>query len=392
MLALLCVEVATVGKKQVAAVVFEGGNPVSPIERDMTSVRKAVALDNLEKVLAVPDIDPVILSTNYRDLAERARAKGVRINQTPDDGSFHFGEHLKWVVDAYGLSRVIYFGGAALPLIRKEDFAKIAWQLGEMERVVIVNNAQSADLIAFTPTDILSQLPPVETDNFLGYMLREAGLSRIMIENSARINFDLDTPVDMVIMDQCRRLGPKTRQALDGLKLPSHRLKRAMEVLFRQSDPYPEVALIGRVGPAMMSVINANLPVRLRVFSEERGMKSLQREARGEAISWLGFYLEAVGPVRFFSDLAQTADVAFIDTRVLFAHFDLNPSPADRYYSDLGRVDEIGDPFIRQFTAAANAAEIPVMLGGHSLVYGGLWALLEEYNMIKHGVPALPTS
>ncbi|MDO9066502.1 MAG: hypothetical protein Q7U96_05410, partial [Chloroflexota bacterium] len=37
----------------------------------------------------------------------------------------------------------------------------------------------------------------------------------------------------------------------------------------------------------------------------------------------------------------------------------------------------IANPFARQFTEAAMQAPIPVVLGGHTLVAGGLWALID---------------
>lgn len=62
---------------------------------------------------------------------------------------------------------------------------------------------------------------------------------------------------------------------------------------------------------------------------------------------------------------------------MLFNHLRIVPSASDRFYSDLLRVDEIADPTVREFTRAAANAKIPVLLGGHSLVAGGLWALID---------------
>ena len=53
------------------------------------------------------------------------------------------------------------------------------------------------------------------------------------------------------------------------------------------------------------------------------------------------------------------------------------PSAADRFYSDLRQPEKISDPWVRRFTEAAIEAPIPVVLGGHSLVSGGLYALVE---------------
>ncbi|HEY8884495.1 MAG TPA: hypothetical protein VIO35_04220, partial [Chloroflexota bacterium] len=53
----------------------------------------------------------------------------------------------------------------------------------------------------------------------------------------------------------------------------------------------------------------------------------------------------------------------------------LRLSASDRFHSDLLQPEAIVDPVARAFTQAALAAPIPVVLGGHSLVAGGLWVL-----------------
>ena len=79
----------------------------------------------------------------------------------------------------------------------------------------------------------------------------------------------------------------------------------------------------------------------------------------------------------FFKILAQMADAAFIDSRVIFAHFNLSVSRKDRFYSDMGNFQEIENEFVREFTRASVESSIPVVLGGHSLVSGGMLLLLE---------------
>jgi hypothetical protein len=72
-----------------------------------------------------------------------------------------------------------------------------------------------------------------------------------------------------------------------------------------------------------------------------------------------------------------------LDTRVLFAHLGRTPSMADRFASDQLAPDEIVDPVVRDFTAAAAAAPIPVVLGGHALVSGGLWLLARSLHAMR---------
>ena len=81
---------------------------------------------------------------------------------------------------------------------------------------------------------------------------------------------------------------------------------------------------------------------------------------------------------RFFSELAELAGAACVDTRPILSHLGVRASRADRFWSDLARPEQIEEPFLREFTQAAREASIPVLLGGHSLVSGGLMLLTEH--------------
>jgi hypothetical protein len=66
-----------------------------------------------------------------------------------------------------------------------------------------------------------------------------------------------------------------------------------------------------------------------------------------------------------------------VDSRVLLAHrvgADEAGWPAakDRFASDLLLAERIADPWLRELTASAAAAPIPVLLGGHTLVGPGV--------------------
>jgi hypothetical protein len=87
--------------------------------------------------------------------------------------------------------------------------------------------------------------------------------------------------------------------------------------------------------------------------------------------------LDDHGPDALGRIAGELCDGALIDTRVLLAHclgVDERawPTPADRMASDLLRPDEIVDPWLRELTAAAAGASVPILLGGHSLVGPGV--------------------
>ena len=141
-------------------------------------------------------------------------------------------------------------------------------------------------------------------------------------------------------------------------------------------DPQGEVLVYGRLSASVWQRLEA-LPCQTRVFAEERGMRASGRQERGGVHAWLGRLYELVGARAFFAALAGACTAALLDTRVLFAHLGLTPSTADRFYSDLLRPEDVAQPAVRELTAAAADAPVPLLLGGHSLVSGGLLALAE---------------
>ncbi len=363
--------------EKVSVVIFEGGPQASQVEEEMGRIRKALVLDLIDTVKSLDDVDEIVVRTTYDDLAREVRDLGALASHFDPSEPFHFGRALKDVLSRFNLQRVIYLGGAAMPLLRADEWASIARCLKTQDRVVVVNNVQSADLVAFNPASGLDEIELPEADNFLGWLLREIGYRRILLPNSARANFDLDTPVDIQILhlQSSISLGPNASRALDSLNWDTSRLEN---VWHRLSIPNTEVSLLGRVGPSVVNVLNASLRCRVRVFSEERGMKALGREEAGLVVSLIGGFVDDVGPERFFRHLADISDVALFDTRVLMAHWGEEMAARDRFLSDLGIVEGIQSSRLKEFTQAYLEAPLPVICGGHNLISGGLWLMVEE--------------
>jgi len=359
--------------KKIVAVIFEGGSPKHWVTKAMADLRTAVVLETIAKLRQIPAISTVILSTNYPQLAAKAAKRGAEVHRP--EGAFHLGHALQDIIRQSQTEAVICLGGAAAPYFTIEEFRVLAESLKISDAVVLTNNPQSADLIAFTPAKALLSIAPPSDDNNLANALCQQGLlPRVLLPHSLGVHFDLDTPTDALLMALSPRTGPEARDVLAKLSWPTARLKQAIE---RLTQTHCELCLIGRVSPAVMAQVNNRSFVRLRVHSEERGMKALGRLESGAVVSLLGHFLEAVGFEAFFKYLAQTSDVCLFDTRVLFAHFKFQFSESDRFLSDLGLYEEITHPWLREFTKAAWHAPIPIILGGHSLVSGGIWALLD---------------
>lgn len=364
-------------KEPVTVVIFEGGREDSEIESDLVKVRHALLLDNLDKFLASDYIGEIFLFTNYPELAKEAARLGVltEINRQGPEG-FAFGRELQRIVRARLPKHLFYLGGAGAPLLTPADIDGICQSLLAQERAVITNNSQSADLVAFTPASLLLEIPPPAMDNTLALDLQSGcGIPRQLAPATLGTVFDLDTPADLLILAVTSLAGTRAQRKLAEIGLDLTPLHKARAVLM---GDYEDVVLMGRVGAPVIARMNCNLKVRLRVFSEERGMKALGRIRDQKVVSLMGYFLEEVGLEAFFHYIGSICSCAFIDSRVIFAHRKLDPSNADRFNSDLGRWQQIQDPFVRDFTRFAQACPVPVILGGHSLILGGLWALVQD--------------
>lgn len=358
---------------RIVAVIFEGGRADRPIIRDMALLRHRVVLDIVDKLLMTGEYDEIVVDTNHPEL--RAMLEHYPVTLREESGPFHFGRSLRQIVSDTRADGVLCMGGAAAPFMSVTELRQMALGLRGGGGLFYTNNPQSSDVVAFAPATAVYGIEPPDRDNSLGTALKEeAGLRRVLLPHSIGVHFDLDTPADALIMSLSSQTGPHTREYLRKLGWSTDVLRRAIDAMTHTNC---ELGLIGRVNPAVMTHINSHTFCRLRVFSEERGMKALRREEEGLVVSLLGHFISRLGIDEFFACLSQTCDVVFIDTRILFAHFKLTLTEEERFTSDLGLWQQLEQPFLRQFTRAASGAAIPVVLGGHSLVTGGMWAIID---------------
>ena len=359
--------------RKVTPIMFVGGKPESAVEELVVGGQQAAALDTLARALEVDLFDRPIVATASPSFARTLADWPVKVEL--DEGEFHFGRRLRELVERYRVSHPFYVGGGSAPLLATSDLAAIAEMVLAEEGTLVANNFYSCDFVAFSPGARIAAIEPPAIDNDLAFLLqRQAGLRNVPLARTVGTQFDVDTPIDLMVLQLHPGIGPHSRRYLDGARLDTSRLRAAMRFF---TDATAEVIVAGRVGSHVLAHLETDLACRKRVFSEERGMRASGREARGEVRSLLGFYLESVGPWRFFESLGALGQAAFVDSRVLFSHLGLHPTAADRFHSDLLEAEAIADPFIREFTAAARSAPLPVLLGGHSLVTGGLWTLID---------------
>jgi hypothetical protein len=242
--------------------------------------------------------------------------------------------------------------------------------------LVVTNNLHSCDWAGFVPAQEAAPLIARQSnDNAIAWALANQGTFPVEgQEASAASRFDIDTPADLLIADRHPRIGHHLRRYLDHLGWESPHLDAVLAEMAREGG---SLLVAGRVSSAAWGALERTARCWARVFAEERGMRASGRQERGEVHSLLADYLGLVGVERFFTKLGRLANGVLLDNRVILAARQLWPSTSDRFNSDLYRWEEVEDPFLRDLTRAAAEASVPVVMGGHSVVGGGLMALTE---------------
>lgn len=357
----------------VGFVVFFGGDGGSPVERRLDEVRLEIAAHVLT-LAREAGFAPVLAVTPDARSAEALVAAGADV-LSPRTQPFHLGRELRAVVDARGLERLCLIGGGAGALLRRDELVDVRVRLEAASALVVSNNYYSADLVGLAPASALDAIDLPATDNPLPRLLhQQAGLPSEELPRGASTLFDVDTPTDATILVRHPRCPAAVGRVGAWEAEQGERLSAILRIL---TTPEAELCVAGRVGAQVWAHLETQSACRARMLSEERGMQAAGRDASGEARSALGFLYQELGSRAFFARMAELGQGLVFDSRVLFAHLGLRPTAAERFASDLFRSEEIADASLREFTRAAAEAPIPVLLGGHTVVGGGLWAMLE---------------
>ena len=365
--------------------IFLGGEGPGEVEQWVAGGRAAAMRDAVRLTAALPGVSRValVVAAPERELPGPVSDRPdlpVVWDFDPPGESFHFGRRLAALMERYASDAFVYLGAGSLPLLPPDVLAQaIEETTRSPSPLAITNNLHSSDwMVLNCPEAVRARPHRLERDNALGWVLKnEAGVEVRGLPPSAATRVDIDTPADLLVLSLHPCIGPELSAYLRSHPQDASR-SRWLAAGRRLFVPASQIALIGRVASGVWNHVEARTQVWVRVFSEERGMAASGRQTAGQVRSLVGEHLARVGAETFFAELGQMADAVFFDTRVaLVAHHRLWPPAADRYASDLGLADQIRDPFLRELTAAAVNAPIPIVLGGHGVVAGGLYALVE---------------
>jgi hypothetical protein len=326
------------------------------------------------------------LADARRGLGERlakafasAGADEARVVTQPGDDT-PFGARLRAIV-ADGLtpsSGLIVAGAGSAALARPDDLVPFVATAASGDAVARTNNRFSADIVALGDPRLLATVPDLPSDNALPRWLSEVGGVRVADESRRwRLSIDVDSPLDLELLGVDHHAADTPDATLVRARLDAVRRRFA--------DRRAEVLVSGRTSATSLRWLERRAAARIRAFVEERGLRASSRlalatDGRGRLRpprSILGALLDERGPSALGAILAELADGALIDSRVLLAHrlgVDERawPPAEDRFASDLLLAEDIRDRWLRDLTTAARDAPIPILLGGHTLVGPGV--------------------
>ena len=369
-------------ERRMGLVIMVGGGGLgTSVERALRRARQAAAHDLIEHALNIPDVFSIVVLSDEAAWLDTLDARHLHLELTSSDPPFHFGRVLSELIERYHLHGCFYLGGGSAPLLSRSALAHVLDTVMEKQPVLVTNNLHSSDWAAFAPAAAVSLLTSrLESDNALAWVWQEkTGYPARALPRSAATQMDIDTPFDLLALARHPKTRPHLRAFLDRLDWPTAHLDAATDALRRESS---QIIVAGRVSSWTWRLLEQHTRAWVRVFAEERGMRASGRQARGEVRSLLSDFLDLVGVERFFEALGTMADAILLDSRVILASRGLWPCDADRFHADLLMDTQIGDPFLRALTVAARSAPVPVVMGGHSLVAGGLAVLMEGAGIV----------
>jgi CTP:molybdopterin cytidylyltransferase MocA len=356
-----------------ALLLFFGRGGPSDVERRLDTIKIAIGASVLRRAHAA-GFGALVAVTDDAEARDAFAAVGADV-EPPRTRPFHFGEEVARLAGERSLERVATIGAGAGALFTVEQLAALREELEQSEALVLSNNYYSADFVAFTPASALRVIDLPATDNPLPRRLhQQGGLSSRQLERSAATLLDVDTPPDAAVLVRHPACPPELKR----LDVWDAELGARIDAIMRiVTTPERELVVAGRVGAPVWTYLESQTACRVRMLAEERGMQAAGRDDSGAARTALGFLYQEIGPERFFARMGELGDAMLFDTRVLFAHLGIHASGEDRFSSDLFRAAEIRDAALASFTRAAAAAPYPLLLGGHALVSGVLWTLVE---------------
>ncbi len=235
----------------------EPGTGAGPLTRRLADARSRVAEHHRRGFLAAGAADVEIVSG------------------PPDDRSF--GDRLRRLVERDGApGGLVVLGSGAIPLATTADRRAFVAVAASDDRTALANNRYSADVVAIARAGSLPAIPDLPGDNALPRWLEEVAGYRVDdLRRRWRLSFDLDGPLDLVLLD--RSAPGREARPTRGTRWCVDRLAAVRAIA---ADRRAELLVAGRTSATTLGWLERHAAARVRAWVEERGLRASSRLAQ----------------------------------------------------------------------------------------------------------------
>ena len=323
------------------------------------------------------------------DTAERAREAGfdrVRVFSTVD--LTEVGEFLRVETPAVERTQArqligslvaraaqsatgpVCYAGTGMAAMTVEDWSEVLGKL--TSGIAITNRMFSCDWLGVPDGRLLECVRGERVDNRFALLVRDR--QEVAVESfprSGRSLMDVDTPADLVVLKLAMRagseeIGPATQAELSSQRELDELVRTARTIFDSVTRRNGEFFVSGRVSGSDWAALDRDTSCRVRVLSEERGLRTRGKPAK----SILAELYEWTGPELFAERLSELGSAMIWDTRPFCSHLGWELTREDRFAADLGWWHMISHRGLQELMMSLQGS--PVLTGGHSLVSGGM--------------------
>ena len=266
----------------------------------------------------------------------------------------------------------VCYAGSGMPAMTEQDWSAV------LERITsggaVANRIFSCDWIGVPDGRLLGRTTAEQVDNRFALLVRDQAEGSLeSYPHSSRSLLDVDTPADLAVLKAAAQagsldIGEAIEAELAGRQELDRPVRVANRVFETMTHANRQLFVSGRVSGSVWAVVDRDTSCRVRVLSEERGL----RTRGGPARSLLGSLYERSTVDQFIEVLRSMGDAMIWDTRPFFSDLGWKLPRGDRFAADLGSWSDVCHDGLRELLQ--ELSDTPILMGGHSLVSGGLLA------------------
>lgn len=366
------------------------GRPPGRSEQIMVDALRAAATD-LARLLLAHEVRPVVIAAPSTDWVpagldvicdDDPAPAHPTLTDAPQRASFHFGQRLAGLIDRYAPDGALCFGGGSAPLLDQAAIGMLVGLIGRAQdgsgsvppQIALTNSRARSGWVAVS--DARAALPVIRqtasSDDLAG-ALHDSGECEVRVLSSMRpaTGLDIEATADLAILARHPGVQPALRGVIQSYALDTLPAVDRLITICRR--PQQALMLIGRVSPGGWQALGRAARCQVLTIAEPELYPDVPPRTRSTVAPWV----RARWWDGFFADLGLSCDGIVFDNRPVLQALGLRAALEEIQAVDFPGREPIDQLLLRDLRAAADHAPLPILMGGRSLVTGGLYVLAE---------------